>query len=705
MKHSRFFAGHPGTAACAALAITITALLPTEASATDIIKTGVAGNLEADTSWTDGFAPTINPGDYATWAGTSILTAAGNALGANVSWNGIKVTDVTGALSIGNTAANTIVMGLGEGGIDMTAAAQNVTITNALALGANSQSWTVAGGRTLTIGAAINSGRSVSSTAGMTLSLAQSGTGTANFVLTPGLSGSLGYNDGNSYNTFAGDWSIGPNTRVVNIRNGATAWGTGTIRLNGGTIAPTQGNWTWTNAITLGTGTTSTLEDANTSATNRSLKLQGVISGSGNLALSDPNNRMDTNNGFVFTANNTMSGTVTIGPNAEARVGGVGGNDGTLGAGTTGSLGTAAVVLNAASSSLVLSRSNPWSFGNHISGAGVVRIGGTNGTGITGAGTQAVTLLGTNTYSGGTELLAGTLEVDSLSRIGSGYLAAKFGSTFRYTGTGGESTTRNLFLDNGATTFDITSPTGSLTWNDAAKKGGANGGLITKAGAGTLTIGGAISTGGATAVTISGGTLVLNGANAYGGATTVNAGTLLVGGTITGSVTTVNSGGTLGGTGTVGTVTVNGDGTLAPGSGVGLFSTGSVTLGAGATFSLEIDTTSAATDRLASNGTLTLSIANDSQLAIDDLNPMSISSGTYTFITYTPGGWNGGLFSYGGTPIGDDTVIVVEGNPFTLDYNAGGNSVALIAVPEPGACVAFAGGAGLLLGLRRRRLR
>ncbi len=146
-----------------------------------------------------------------------------------------------------------------------------------------------------------------------------------------------------------------------------------------------------------------------------------------------------------------------------------------------------------------------------------------------GPGTMALT--GDNTYADGNELLAGTTRVDAMNRIGTGYLAVKFGATFQYTGAGAETDTRTLWLDNGAATIDITSATGDLTLNPAAGTlGGGNGGLITKTGPGTLTIGGVITDGGATAVEVAEGTLALTGANTYTGGTTVSGGTLVING-------------------------------------------------------------------------------------------------------------------------------------------------------------------------------
>jgi hypothetical protein len=47
--------------------------------------------------------------------------------------------------------------------------------------------------------------------------------------------------------------------------------------------------------------------------------------------------------------------------------------------------------------------------------------------------------------------------------------------------------------------------------------------------------------------------------------------------------------------------------------------------------------------------------------------------------------------------------FLVNGDSYRLDYDAGGNTVALLAVPEPGSVAALLGGLASLAALRRRR--
>ncbi|MEI9892984.1 MAG: autotransporter-associated beta strand repeat-containing protein [Chthoniobacter sp.] len=141
-----------------------------------------------------------------------------------------------------------------------------------------------------------------------------------------------------------------------------------------------------------------------------------------------------------------------------------------------------------------------------------------------------------------------------------------------------------------------------------------------------------------------------------------------------------------------------------PRNGIGTLNSGAVNIAAGGTFKLEINTTAATTDLLAATGAFSLATTNDAILTITD-TAVGSTFANYIFLTYSPGSWNGGLFTYNGSVIPDDTNLTVGAKSFRLDYNFNGNSVALIAVPEPGALVSLGGGLGLLLGLRRLRRR
>ena len=170
--------------------------------------------------------------------------------------------------------------------------------------------------------------------------------------------------------------------------------------------------------------------------------------------------------------------------------------------------------------------------------------------------------------------------------------------------------------------------------------------------------------------------LVVAGTPAFAGPIDVMGGTLRVDGALpAASVATVESGAALNGTGTAGHVTVSSGGSYSPGHSPGLFTVGTLTLASGATFSEEMNGTSAGTqyDQTLATGAVslggaTLSLTLGFTPAIGDV---------FTIIA------NHGLLpvsdTFAGLPEG--AVISVGGSHFATSYVGGdGNDVTLTAV-------------------------
>ena len=235
------------------------------------------------------------------------------------------------------------------------------------------------------------------------------------------------------------------------------------------------------------------------------------------------------------------------------------------------------------------------------SGSSSAVLAGTAGATKTTAGTVALNRA--NTYSGGTTLSAGTLQLGvasigsagaiTSSAIGTGILGLNGGTlssdsnasrTILNATTIGGDVTLGDAVANGTLTFsagvDLGGIARTLTTASAATFNGvvSNGG-INKAGASTLTVGGTSTYTGAT--TVEGGTLFVStgGSIAQSSLTTVTTGTTLTANGTVGAVA-VNSGGTLNGAGTVGTTTVAG--TLNPGNSPGVLNVnGNLTMASG----------------------------------------------------------------------------------------------------------------------------
>ena len=213
----------------------------------------------------------------------------------------------------------------------------------------------------------------------------------------------------------------------------------------------------------------------------------------------------------------------------------------------------------------------------------------------------------------------------------------------------------------------------------------------------SLTIDGRISGAPALAKTGPGALIVTNPANSFVGTTTVTGGLLRVDGGL--GPVAVQGGGTLGGIGTVGAIDATSGGTIAPGNGPGILSSGSVALGPGSTFAVEIDGTTVGTgyDRLAATGSVSLggaalSVGLGFGPRFADRFTILENNGTDPVVGRFAGLPQGALFTIDGTTLridyfggdGNDVVLSIPGPPVARDDVYSLPSGSTLAIPAPG---------------------
>jgi autotransporter-associated beta strand protein len=305
---------------------------------------------------------------------------------------------------------------------------------------------------------------------------------------------------------------------------------------------------------------------------------------------------------------------------------------------------------------------------------------------FTGAGIQNFAGIPVQITNSGTVTFAGT------SSAGNATIANNFQLLFTNSSTAGNAT----ITTNGITTFSGNSTGGNaqlivnaganLTFEFTTGPNGDN--QITAgsiAGAGnyilpgkTLTVGsnnlstevsGVIVGAGGSLVKTGSGTLTLSGTNTYTGTTTVNAGSLLVDGSIaSSSLTTVNSGAALHGSGTVGSTIVNAGGFLVPGPVGGtpgsINVAGSLAFQSGAFYVVQLNPATAST----TNVTGTASLAGTVLAAFA---PGSYVSRQYTILTAAGGVTRpfDGLATFG-LPAGFGARLAYVGNDAILNLKA-----------------------------------
>jgi fibronectin-binding autotransporter adhesin len=169
--------------------------------------------------------------------------------------------------------------------------------------------------------------------------------------------------------------------------------------------------------------------------------------------------------------------------------------------------------------------SNPFTVSGALSGAAALTI----------TGASPVVLSGASVNTGGVVVSSGILSVSSITDSGSSNIGNAGGSgnflglvngTLIYTGTGTQSSSRQLWVDQAQTgsTFNISQASGNLTLSNS---GGTINKNITKTGPGSLTLGGNVN--GSMALAVNQGTLTLTGNTIdYNGATTVSGGRLVL---------------------------------------------------------------------------------------------------------------------------------------------------------------------------------
>lgn len=369
--------------------------------------------------------------------------------------------------------------------------------------------------------------------------------------------------------TTLGTGSMVIDNTVTNTYSGTVSGGTGAsiVKQNSGTQT-LSGNLTgFTGGVSI-TGGTLTLSGTNTYTGGTSVSA-GQLNINSSTAIGGATGTLTLSGGNI---DNTSGGSITLANNNPQAW-----NSNFTFAGTQSlNLGTGAVAMSA--SRTVAVSANTLTVGGVISGSGFS---------LTKNGNGALTLNGTNTFTGGTTLNAGTLNIGNAQALGT--TAGTFtiaGGTIDNTSGGALTLSNYPQAWNGNFVF-----TGSnnLNMGTGAVTLGANTQVTVSAN--TLTVGGNVGeTGGARTFTKAGnGTLVLSGTNTYSGTTTINAGTL--------SVASNNALGS--GSLTLGNGTLAITGTTSRSQGISvtdLSSTAAIDVASGQTFTLSGNLTGGATN-------------------------------------------------------------------------------------------------------------
>jgi autotransporter-associated beta strand protein len=670
-------------------------------------------------SWTDG----------ANWASSTVA----QGINSSATINGGAAVSVTmdanrsvGALSFSN-ANHTIAAGAGK---------------LALVSGSGTPSVTVANGANASIAADVVGMDGLEKLGSGTLSLSGTNTYTGTTTVTAGTLSLTG----TSALPTSGPVAITAGARLSNDAAANTSFNLGALTLTGGELAATSspnsslGNFHLKGNVTVGGTSMSTISADVRVIQNDNRTFDVASTGSpGGVDLLVSGKLGHYNGNSWGYATKTGAGTMKL--TATPEIGSITVNQGKLileDAGAAWQVSNGGLINNAQVEVSVTSGSR--SLTAPISGGGALT--------KTGSGTLALSSTGmsgssVNSYSGGTIINGGTVEINGRSADNGGYTSLGTGPVTLNNGstlvsandwaTGNEwngGAVGLMTLNPGSTwTINAAGSTvrNGLVLNGATVNGqGTNGdwgGMYLKST--SVTVGGnAISTisvdtamdtaitmtveagsqlnysgtlhnkvGSAGGVTKAGaGTLTISGNNSYTGLTTVSNGKLVINGNISTSTTTVESGGTLGGSGTIGAVTLQSGGTLAIGNSPGTMTyTGDLTLSLGSISDFEINSFT--------SGEFDLALA-----ALSGMQTVNFNGGTLNLLFQSGFSTLGTvkIFDFDTYAGGGFTNVISTG--LASGYTASFNSLdgTITVVPEPRA--ALIGGIGLLALLRRRRV-
>lgn len=536
-----------GTNSFVGASVTAGATITTSAGTTTFGSLALGPGITISGSGITEFAGPLNGGGNPVFISSgNLLVSSLSALGGS-SISGLSMTNSTLIIGINNFMINssppTITLNATE---TFNTNNFNATIANITGPG----SLTKAGAGTLTLsGTNTYSGDTTVSSgtlqAGSTTALSSNSIVT----LASGTTLSLG-TFSNTIGSLSGTGSLDLGTATLTINNGANQTfngvisGTGSLTLNAGTFS-LRGTNTYSGSTTIAGGFLNIVSDSNLGTSTLMINNGGTLqagnsfTSSRNVTLSGGFGNIDTN-GFDLTMSGVIGSTgglnkIGLGTlfltNSNTYSGGTIITGGTLNISQSSSLGTGALIIN--NDSTLQAGANGITLSKPITLNGTANIDTNNFSltlaGIIGGSGQlkkinggTLILSGSNNYSGGTTVNAGTLSIFSESNLGSGPLTMLGGTTLAAAGPFILNGSRSVFLGSGVISMDSNG-------NNIEIDGSISGpGLLLKTDVGTLTLMGSNSYSGGT--TIGGGTLNITSDSNLGatsGTLTIDGGTTL----------------------------------------------------------------------------------------------------------------------------------------------------------------------------------